>query len=203
VRLPLSRKPDPKILTEETRIRAGIGVDHWDTRVHRVPDRCAHKKTIRDYIRAIHVHDADGLGLVLYGHVESGKTSLGSIVLRNALARGARVFSIRCRTMINRLLSKHPGKLPLSEIPLMQGLLGVNFLMIDEYTPDPMEWKQALFEEVVASRCADRKPTIVTTNIDKDELFQFAWFRSRMQRHFLGVDVVDIHWRESPPVEEV
>jgi DNA replication protein DnaC len=197
-RWPLSEKPDPRFLTEATRRRAKIGKSHWEARLSAIPDGFDFKQIIKGYIAKMHLHERAGLGLFLYGSVGSGKTSLGSIVLRNALARGGLVLSMRAVDMVDELTSRRPVDLP-NGSSLINGLRNVNYLLLDDFVAEDKVWRTNKIESVLRARYDERLPTIITTNMTKDDVFEIPWFKSFLFERFIGVKITGIDWRKNPP----
>jgi len=197
-RWPLSDTPDPKFLTDGARRRAGIGKSHWEARVASIPDGFAYKDILKGYIAGMRSYEQAGLGLLLYGHLGSGKTSIGTIVLRNALARGGSILSIRSRDMVDELTSRRPIELE-NGSTLVNGLKKVNYLLIDDLLPEDKSWRETKIESVLRARNDERLPTIITTNMGQEDLFNIQWFKSLIFERYLGVKVTGIDWRKQPP----
>ena len=199
-RFPLTPEPEPKILTEEVRRKARIGRTHWEARIQQVPDRLPYKAAIKRYIR--HMHDwyePAGCGLVLYGKVGHGKTALGSIVLRNALARGGYALSIRATEMVDHLYTNPNFRFDPGWPPLIEMLHGVTFLLLDDLVEEDKDWRLRYVENVLRARYDERLPTIITTNVDKDSMFAINWLKSLFFERYHGIEVSGINWRLDPP----
>jgi len=199
-RFRLSDKPDLRILTEEVRKRAWIGRKHWKARLQRIPDNMIYKATIKDYIDNMPDNEAQGKGLLLYGTLGGGKTSVATILLRNALARGARVLSIRFTDMVDYLLEKYQRSLP-NGAPLEEGLRNVNYLLIDDMEIDDATWRERKFEAILRHRDAEGLPTIISTNMTKKQIFDNDWLKSLLsnKERYMGVRIDGINWRSDPP----
>ncbi len=191
-----------RILTEETRKRALIGRSHWQTRLQAIPDTFDFKQSVQDYIDDMPNLEAKGKGLILFGPLGSGKTSIGTIILRNALARGARAISIRSTEMIDKLCSKNQHRLP-NGAPLLEGLYNVNYLLLDELEPEDKDWRERKLESVLRHRYSEDLPTIITTNMSRKEMFAIRWLKSLLsdKSKYDGIQIDGINWRADPPEE--
>ena len=200
LRLPLTEKPNPSILNEEIRKRSCIGKKHWCASLDRIPDRLPYKKTIKRYIRRLHLYERCGYGLILYGELGNGKTSLASIILRNALAREGRVLSIRATKLMDALLSKYPPRLP-SGVTVCEAAERVNFLLIDDMAHDDADWRGRVLEDIVRSRYDEKLPTLITVN-DKNVVYELKWLKSLAFEAFEGIGVDGVNWRRKPPPDD-
>lgn len=196
------RKRAGRILTEEARKRALIGRSHWQARLQKIPDNLEFKAKIQGYIDDMPEMESSGHGLILFGPLGSGKTSIGTIILRNALARGARALSIRSTDMIDKLCSKHQHRLP-NGAPLIEGLHNVNYLLLDELEPEDKDWRERKLESVLRHRYSEDLPTIITTNMSRKELFAIRWLKSLLsdKAKYSGIPIDGINWRAEPPKE--
>lgn len=195
---PLSADPNPKILTSRSvRRRSGIGSEYWDFRIADI-NNASYRDTILKYVKSLHTHPR-GTGLFFWGPVGTGKTSMASCVLKHVLARGGRVLSVRCSVAIDRLCSKNPGLAP-DDVPFQDALLGIQYLLLDDFRMPAESWKKQSIENVIASRCDDRLPTLITANIDSRSDFEsmretLPWLWSRLTQRFVVVNVNGIDQR--------
>lgn len=200
-RFRLSDKPNRSILTEKVRRRARIGKNHWAARIQAVEDSMPYKQRIMDYIDNMPEHERNGKGLVLFGPLGSGKTSIGTIILRNALARGARALSIRSADMVDELMSQKPMVLP-NGAPIKEALTNVNYLLLDDFVKENVDWRLRKVENILRARYDNDLPTIITTNMKRDEMFKIDWFKSLIsdKTRYDGIEISGERWRVDPPV---
>lgn len=202
-RFRLTDEPNRDILTDQVRRRAGIGRSHWAARLQKIPDNSPYKKQIKDYIDNLPDNEQAGVSVVLHGPLGSGKTSIGTIILRNALARGARVLSIRASDMVDDLLSKKQRLLD-NGAPLREGLTNVNVLLIDDLAIESEAWRRRCLEGILRRRYDDQLPTIITTNMGPKEMTSLPWLTSLFsdKSHYMGIEIKGINWRRDPPKDE-
>ncbi len=197
-RWPLTEKPNANFLTENARRLAGIGKSHWAARISSIPDGYDYKNIIKGYVAGMHLYELAGLGVFLYGDIGSGKTSIGSIILRNALARGGSILSIRMVDMLDELTARRPVDLT-NGSSLINALKKVNYLLVDDLTPEDKIWRTNKIESVLRARNDEKLPTIITSNMPKDDVFNIPWLKSIFFERYLGVKVTGIDWRKKPP----
>jgi len=199
-RIPLSSEPNPEILTPAVLRRADIGESYWGDKLDAIPDHLSYKDVIAGYIMKIHEYERGGYGLLLSGEFGTGKTSLGSIILKEALMRRARCFTVRCAVMVDRLWSKQRQELP-NGAPFEEGLTNVNFLFIDDFEVFDSTPKNRAVEQIIYARYARRLPTIIATNLKWKDVFDLPYLKSLLTDRYWPCPVVGINWREKPPTD--
>lgn len=201
-RLPLSAQVNPAVLTERVRRRANIGRVHWETNFASIPNSAPYKKPIQDYCTAFEVWEQQGLGLILFGDWGSGKTTLGTLVLKYCLAKGGRSLSYRYSALIEKL-TQFKAQFAPNGAPLEIALTNVNCLLIDDFEIE--EGRQRgerlrKLETILRRRYDENLPTIITTNQEKKKLFEVTWLKSMIQNSYLGFPITGIEWRKNPPL---
>lgn len=200
IRFPLTGEPDTTVLTDEVRRKARIGLTHWAATLDQVPDELPHKIAIKRYIRHLHDwYEPAGCGLVLYGDTGVGKTALGSIILRNVLARGGYALSIRSSEMVDHLCANYDFRFGPEWPPLIEMLRGVTCLLLDDFVEEDKDWRLRHVENVLRARYDEKLPTIITTNVNKDDMFAINWLKSLFIERYHGVKVGGLNWRLKPP----
>lgn len=110
-----------------------------------------------------------GSWLVLLGPVGSGKTGLACALLHDVLQRGySGVY--HTLTSLRRWCwdSRHRGS---TESDAVEQLSRVDLLVIDEIgASTASDAETALFGEILANRCAHRRPTILISNLSREQL---------------------------------
>lgn len=201
LRYQLSEKPRDKILCSAARDHALIGKTHWTASLDKISDELYYKKLIKGYIAKMHEYEPKGIGLLIYGELATGKTSIGTIVLKNALARGGRVLSMRCSQLIDGMLKPERAILP-NGLNIRQGLLSenYNYLMIDDFYIDELDWRFKQVETVLRSRYDSKLPTIITTNLTQKDLESRPWLMTLLFERYFRIKVEGINWRLENPL---
>jgi len=132
---------------------------------------------VTKYIEEMHLLEPKGVGFVFYGDHGRGKTSLATVILRNALARGGYALSVRASDLVDNLLSKVTVFLP-NGAALLDGLRHVNYLLIDDLIKEDLNYRLRHLESVLRWRNDERLPTIITTNLSTEALASEGWRRS-------------------------
>lgn len=201
IRRSLMPEPDPSILCELLRKRAGIGATHWSftlQELHR-PDCDAYRPAILNYVKKMHETEPKGWGLYLWGAPARGKTSIASNILKQAIARGGRALSIRCNAMVNSLANLKKTIIAPDDIPLEQAAKNIQYLLIDDFQLQDQTWKSDLLEEVIRSRYDERLPTILTSNLKGDEICKdhnLDWLSSILSERYLSLNIDGPDWRK-------
>lgn len=196
-RIPLSHYANPAILTESVRQRARIGRVHWETSFSAIPDSLDYKEPILNYCRGFEFWEAQGLGLILHGKFGTGKTTIGSLVLKYCIAKGGRALSYRYIDLMDQLTNYRAHFAP-NGAPLDVALIGVNCLMIDDLEIETGDRLRKL-ESVLRRRYDDNLPTVITTNRTKEDLFEILWLKDIINNSYLAYDIEGINWRKDPP----
>jgi len=110
-----------------------------------------------------------GSWLVMLGPVGSGKTGLACALMHELLQRG-RGCVYHTLTSLRRWCwdSRHRGS---SESDAVESISRVDLLVIDEIgASTASDAETALFGEIMANRCAGHRPTILISNLSREQL---------------------------------
>jgi len=156
-----------------------------------------YKQELFNYCRTMEHWEPMGIGWILYGGFGTGKTALGSLILKYCLAKGGRVLSFRYADLLDRLMSFKPQFAP-NGAPLAVALANVNYLLIDDLEVEDGERSRKL-ETVIRRRYDERLPTVITTNESSDRLGEIDWLRDMVKPSFYTYDINGVNWRQDPP----
>lgn len=152
----------PRELAAIDMYRARLGRAFWGTHLDEIPDRCAHKKPIRRFLRDIVRRIDLGHGFVFYGDYGTGKTSCGTIILKNVVARRGTALMIRADEITAAAIERTRFD---DAQTLWERMEGVDCLLIDDIAREHVkEWAQSKLEGLVRKRIEERRSTILTTN---------------------------------------
>lgn len=116
------------------------------------------------YAQALAQGESEFIWLLIYGGVGNGKTHLCNAIANEALSRGLSVRVTSVADLFSELRSSIDDH---GADKLMEEIKRTFLLVLDdlgvEYGTD---WEQAKFDELMASRFANARPTVLTTNKD-------------------------------------
>lgn len=196
-RMPLTTDVNPRILTDTVRQRACIGRSHWRSSFAMIPNSMPYKKPILGYCLRMEEYEPLGLGWILYGKLGSGKTTLATLILKYCLAKGGRALSFNASDLLDKLSLFSPPPVPCGA-SLHEALAKVNYLLIDDLQEEDVKRLKKL-EIVLRARYADLFPTVITTNMSKEQVFELPWLKDIINDRYEGAEIAGINWRKSPP----
>ena len=122
-------------------------------------------KKLKQYAKAF----GEGSGnLLLYGGTGLGKTHLSLAVARDVIEKGYGVVYGSAQNLMNRLEREKFGK---DSTDSMDEILGCDLLILDDLgTEFTTQFISSTVYNIVNSRVLSGKPTIISTNLDEDEL---------------------------------
>jgi DNA replication protein DnaC len=142
----------------------GIPYRFWDSSMDRVPE-CDGKGAIRKYLVNLDAMIDQGNGLLLWGDNGHGKTSAAVVVAKEARRRGASVLFITAERLRKASLNDEMFN---DDRTVFQRAMEVELLVLDdlgkEYSGDS-GYTERLFESIIRERAADKRTTVVTTNM--------------------------------------
>jgi DNA replication protein DnaC len=145
---------------------------HREASFSKIPDTLGYKEKVQEYCLKLPLYINKGVGLLLYGPLGTGKTALGTILLRclptkGYSYRGLWVDSSRlAEYKIERTLFSSNYMEPLS---MMDRIRQVDLLVIDELAPSK-DYGTSLIEQIIRDRVGDMKATVITTNLSPPEI---------------------------------
>ena len=112
--------------------------------------------------------EAKFIWLLIYGNTGNGKTHLGNAIVKEVRERGLDVRMILAADLFSQLreaMEQHHTD------TLLRKFKDIFFLAIDDYGVEyGSEWEEAKFDELMTSRYATGKPTVLITNKDLADL---------------------------------
>ncbi len=120
-----------------------------------------------------------GYNLVFIGPTGVGKTGLATGILYNALVNGHRGRFIRAQDLFDEI---HASLLDRSSRRVLNELCGYTLLAIDELGYLNLKPEQTnIFFKLMEERYTAKKPTIITTNLDFEQWYDFLGQKSMVQ----------------------
>ena len=122
---------------------------------------------IRDYAEHLEEWLEEGMGLVLYGAVGTGKTHLAVGLCKLACGLGIEALFLTMSQLLNRLKATYnnQGNGSKQEIEVLNELTNVSLLVLDDLgAENPSAWARDRIYDLVNRRYLAGRPLIVTTN---------------------------------------
>ena len=132
-------------------------------------DDCANEKLssiAKRYVENFARMFEDGKGLIFYGNVGSGKTFISTCIANALIDKGRPCMVTNFARLVNTLGNKFEGKQD-----YLDGLNKFSLLVIDDLAAErDTEYMNEIIYNIIDSRYRSRKPLIVTTNLNLEEL---------------------------------
>jgi DNA replication protein DnaC len=182
------------ILTNAHLQRICLPQNYYLCSIDQIPVRCPHKKVIQRYINNIGVNIAEGYGLLLWGDYGSGKSGLGSIILKAAAANGYLGLWIRANNIADYLINK--TRFDVRET-MIERAIDVPILVIDELIiRETVRASDTFFEDLIRQRINEKQSTVVTTNLSPDAISsRYPALAAVMKEAILAVPVSGHNFR--------
>ncbi len=160
----MKRRPLERVDLE----RMALPEEFWRVRLPGLPEPAA--AIVTNYIARMPALFEKGVGLLFSGLMGTGKTSLASIVAREARVRGYSVYftavwglreGVRTRAMFD------------PEQTVMERALQVDLLVLDNLRPEDsadMFLGRRALDELVTARASANRPTLLTTRVPFTDL---------------------------------
>lgn len=136
------------------------------------------KKVTETYINNLKANIKDGFGLFLYGGHGTGKTTLGAIVLKEAIRRGFSAYFTTLNDCIKLETSNWSGGEKTEDQYVLQDRINnANILLIDDLgglevsTKNTKELVITTFTNLFRQRSNSLLSTIVTSNLSPQEMY--------------------------------
>lgn len=133
-------------------------------------------KAVFEYATKSDDHAARGTGLYLHGPSGTGKTMIGTLILKMMMAKG---HSGYWTTFVDLLSGKREGfEDPDARDAFVRNVRNSDFLLIDDPGKEhasgerQINWQTSIVDEVIRHRSGMQLPTIITSNHSTDEFNQ-------------------------------
>lgn len=130
------------------------------------------KRMIAGYLSRIALMRDMGAGLVLWGPNGTGKTSMGAIILKVARRSGFTSMFLESAAIKTIVVGKEMYDSE-AGVTLWARAQKVDFLLLDDLgkgAQDSQGFGERLIDELIRSRYSNKRPTIITTNVNKSRL---------------------------------
>ena len=146
---------------------------------------------VRKYLDAIDKNKKAGTGLYLWGTSGSGKTSLGCIVLMEAIKKNYSCYFCSVDQYRKALFPDDADKL--------EQIRNAQFLMIDDIGREFHDGKGFIgsyLDDLLRYRTDNLTPTIITSNNDSSDATDSFRFESIIKEHFLILEFNVVDYRK-------
>jgi DNA replication protein DnaC len=125
-------------------------------------------RELRSFVRDIDANLKNGRGLWLTGGFGTGKTALAMIVSKAAIDRGRSVAIYSCPRLLGVIRESIDAG---GVLDFLDRLGGADLLHIDDLGAEHRtEWVLEQLYSIINARYQDERSTIITSNLDRDEL---------------------------------
>lgn len=191
-------EPDPgRRIGRSEIVHSNIPFRYANGSLDLIADEAPHKEQVLAFARAMHETEKGGLGLVLSGDVGTGKSTIACQLLIWVLIRSAaRCYYVESTEIPSLAIEKPRTDDGESVWELLRGM--AQLLVIDDLGNDKnTDWGGTVFRRVLNGRYGHKMPTIITTNLSRDELFERVPRLSELFGDaYEWIDVAGEPWRE-------
>jgi DNA replication protein DnaC len=176
---------------------ANIGRRFWDVSLDPISDRLHYKAEVQAYIRDFARNERSGLGVFLTGPLGSGKTSILSLLMIEAMLR-APITAYFMPVLSLDWCSRHRSEMRTSNGTTIWSLLTeAQIVGLDDLCSErDAEWTAAGVEEVLRARYNARLVTFLSTNKSPEDVFaRLPWLGSLVKEVYRTIRVEGRNWR--------
>jgi DNA replication protein DnaC len=191
--------PKSRYVVDQDRLfRADVPDRYWEDEVKDIPDSCSYKAAIRGVVAELHKNDPEGRAPIFWGDYGYGKTSAAVMIMRAVMQRALCSCYFVSACDVDGIfrhrwhVKDDDGELRYDRIQKSQ------WLILDDWGAERQaDWSEAYFQEIISARYNWRRPKIITTNMDPDELVK----RSKRFGSLIGsvYDLIEVggrNWRD-------
>jgi len=198
---------DRRSLTEVDLKRMGLPARYWSVDCDGITD-IANSRGVspRDvtisYLRKIDDMYRRGLGILLWGSNGVGKTSIAAVIAKEFRRRYHTVLFMEAASLKSKVINKEHFD---EDNTYWQRAMDVDVLVLDDLgkgVADSKDFGKNLIDELIRSRNANKKVTMITTNMvlkgssnDLDSVFKKSTVHS-LKEHVLAVHIAGADQRE-------
>lgn len=161
------RRRKTKLTTRDIE-RANIGEKYVGVSIDEIPDDLDYRGYLERYMDGLQHRFSDGIGLLLHGEHDRGKTAAGVVVLKRTLGLGGTGLFLEAERIPVLTIEKRRFD---TDMSWMERAETVDLLVLDDLGAEHKhEWGASLIEGLLRIRHNRNRPTIVTTNIPQEDL---------------------------------
>lgn len=155
-------------LTSSDMRRLNLPERHWRARFDAVQDG-KHKEIVRRYLEQLPSMLASGVGLMLWGSNGVGKTSAAAVIAKESMRLGRTCYFTRASDFRDCVFGYEMFD---PYITVRQRAREVDLLVLDDLGKEGADQRgsaERLFEDLIRQRVAEKRSTIITTNLSKKD----------------------------------
>ena len=183
-------------ITKADMERAQIGAALWQASFDRIPDGLDHEIDVGMFIRDVRVMISKGLGLLLWGDYSQGKSACAAMCCKEVIGRGGTALFIYTDDVKDFYIDRIPFD---DDQTMVQRMESVDLLVLDNMGEEPeKDYSQGRLIKILRKRTDRVKSTIVTTNLNSEELAE-RYGQKAMQIMIPSMKPVKVagkNWRE-------
>lgn len=153
-------------------INARIPTDYWECDFVNYFGPEEPKNITKLYLKTLDKMQDKGIGLLYVGPTGVGKTTLATIALKYLVRAGWSCYMTTLSELIEDIKRSWQADNPI-EIDHITFCKEVDFLLIDDVGKEhqgPTGFGQTTFDNLIRYRTQNRKPTILTSNLNRKEI---------------------------------
>lgn len=155
-------------VSEEMLVASGVPRRYWNAQLSAIEGEPEYKVMLGQYMDRIHEHTDEGMGLLLYGGFETGKSSLAIVVLKEAIHRGGIAHFISSRDIPSAYFEAAELEAAFGDpIVIKDRIRRSNLIVIDDLGAESFDQKGpagAEIERVLREAYEEMQTVIMTTN---------------------------------------
>jgi len=147
---------------------------------------------LKNYIEMLDKNKSNGTGLYLFGNSGTGKTSLGCLVMLEALKHGYSCYFC--------VVDQYRKSLFESNSEVLDKIRNSQFLMIDDIGREFQDSKgfiESYLDDLVRHRTDNLTPTIITSNLSESTATDSFRMASIIKEHFLVIEFTNVDYRKT------
>ncbi len=147
----------------------GIPKKHWDVRLGELPES-EYKKEIEEWVLNFKDKLKAGKGLYLYGPYGTGKSAIGSMLLRAAAANRIPGLWLNYKELQSISINVNDHMFS-SDMTMMGRIMTVDFLFVDEFQiKNNQHWSVDKLDDIIRQRFQSELTTVIASNVSPADL---------------------------------
>lgn len=188
-------------VTEDILLASGVPRRYWDASLDAVEGDPSFKETLRQFRERVHEHATDGMGLLLHGPFNTGKSCLAVVVLKAVVQRGGIAHFTPTENIPAIYYEDATIDVSFDEpVVIKDRMRRANLIILDDLGAESFDTHGpagAKLERIIRTAYEEMQMLVVTTNLsmEKIEAKFTKGVVSLLQRITTGVEIVTEQWR--------